>query len=427
MTNRSPTRVLKIHLKNFQSIEDIEIELGNFTVICGRSDIGKSAVLRALTAVVTNDLKAMFIRKGQTQCSIRIDTTLGSVTMVRDTKKGVSYIEEPLGQPAKTHTKTNNVCPEGILDILGFRAISLDKDLEIIPNITMQGVGEFPLDQPEAVVSKILGKISNLNTVFNALRLNEIDEKSANNDLSGVRSVIEARQQQVEELTAPVIKGQEMVSQGQILLDYIHKNKNKQADLSTLLGRLRTIAGDLSATEKDLALSREVVDHAKRLNVQLPTISKARVLIADIRKTSVQLDKYDATLNITGRLADLSRLANASSVGLSKGRFFTSGMTKALKEIDNSLAQSELAANLLKHKEEASKMCAKAATLRSFMLKLQDVRKDHNAVVAALRTSNTEVTSTEAELRASANSLEHCPLIKAPWAPGCQAIVGGAS
>ena len=44
----------RVHIQGFQSLADVDLELGGFTVIQGKSNSGKSAFIRALRAVVTN-------------------------------------------------------------------------------------------------------------------------------------------------------------------------------------------------------------------------------------------------------------------------------------------------------------------------------------------------------------------------------------
>ena len=45
-------RLETLEISNFQSVEKADIQLGGFTVIVGPSNSGKSALLRALRAVV---------------------------------------------------------------------------------------------------------------------------------------------------------------------------------------------------------------------------------------------------------------------------------------------------------------------------------------------------------------------------------------
>ncbi|KKL16634.1 hypothetical protein LCGC14_2493640, partial [marine sediment metagenome] len=57
-------RLSRIHIKNFQSVEDATLELGNLTCLVGAGDCGKSAFLRAIRAVCLNDAVDEDIRHG---------------------------------------------------------------------------------------------------------------------------------------------------------------------------------------------------------------------------------------------------------------------------------------------------------------------------------------------------------------------------
>jgi len=46
---------VKIRIKNFQSIEDLEIEVRGFTAITGKTNIGKSAIMRAISSAMLGD------------------------------------------------------------------------------------------------------------------------------------------------------------------------------------------------------------------------------------------------------------------------------------------------------------------------------------------------------------------------------------
>jgi len=59
-----------ISCKNFQSLQDVEIELGKFTVIVGASSSGKSALIRAIEAIASNSLNSDNIMQGTKHASV---------------------------------------------------------------------------------------------------------------------------------------------------------------------------------------------------------------------------------------------------------------------------------------------------------------------------------------------------------------------
>ena len=51
-----------VEIRNFQSIEKATIKIDGFTVVVGRSNIGKSALVRAVKAALTGAPVSSFVR-----------------------------------------------------------------------------------------------------------------------------------------------------------------------------------------------------------------------------------------------------------------------------------------------------------------------------------------------------------------------------
>ena len=82
--------IKSIHLKNFQSHKDTLIEFDQgVNVIVGQSDVGKSAILRAIAWVCTNKPSGdEFISSWADSTSIKIKTD--NCTVIREKGKGVN-------------------------------------------------------------------------------------------------------------------------------------------------------------------------------------------------------------------------------------------------------------------------------------------------------------------------------------------------
>lgn len=64
---------MKVKIKNFQSIKEVELELKGFTTIVGRSNIGKSAIVRAIDGAFTNLEGDSFVRNGEHHTEVHIE------------------------------------------------------------------------------------------------------------------------------------------------------------------------------------------------------------------------------------------------------------------------------------------------------------------------------------------------------------------
>lgn len=56
--------MLKVKVKDFQSVQEADLEVSGFTVLVGRSNLGKSAIIRAVRALLDNQPGEAFVRKG---------------------------------------------------------------------------------------------------------------------------------------------------------------------------------------------------------------------------------------------------------------------------------------------------------------------------------------------------------------------------
>jgi DNA repair protein SbcC/Rad50 len=149
-----------LEIENYQSLRDVRLELGKFTVIVGPTGSGKTAVLRALRTLCFNGRGTSYIRRGAKTCKVMLldDQGLG-VALVRGGRGSDSYVLDVLGQQ-KTFTKLGGDVPE---------AVSLC--LEISPlNFAGQFDGPYLLGASAGQVARALGELTNVTVVFEAAR-----------------------------------------------------------------------------------------------------------------------------------------------------------------------------------------------------------------------------------------------------------------
>lgn len=159
----------KIHVRNFQSLHDVSLELGPFTVIVGPSSSGKSALMRALRTLTSNRRGDEFISHGERTTSITARTDRGTVTLTRSKKTtDNAYVvtpddpSHPLA-PQRTFTKLGGDTPPEVSRFLGIPA----KD-----PINYAGQFDKPylLDDSAGEVARTLGGLTNVNVIFEAAR-----------------------------------------------------------------------------------------------------------------------------------------------------------------------------------------------------------------------------------------------------------------
>ena len=70
MTELTP---VKIRISGFQSLADVEIEVHGFTCVTGPSNIGKSAIIRAISGSLLNSPVTGMVRKGEKHCTVSVE------------------------------------------------------------------------------------------------------------------------------------------------------------------------------------------------------------------------------------------------------------------------------------------------------------------------------------------------------------------
>src|SRR5690606_38834795 len=91
MTAKGGGRVLnKLVLRNFQRHKKLTLKLGKITTIVGRSDVGKSAIIRSLRWALTNRPAGTgMIRRGTDLCRVSVFIGKDKIRRVRGKKKNV--------------------------------------------------------------------------------------------------------------------------------------------------------------------------------------------------------------------------------------------------------------------------------------------------------------------------------------------------
>jgi DNA repair exonuclease SbcCD ATPase subunit len=84
---------VRLRGKNFQSWADFDLDINGLTMITGASDVGKSALFRALKGILRNELPADFVRDGQDDAmEVAVEVDNQKISAVRKRKGSTSYV-----------------------------------------------------------------------------------------------------------------------------------------------------------------------------------------------------------------------------------------------------------------------------------------------------------------------------------------------
>jgi exonuclease SbcC len=157
-------RIDRLAVRNFQSVESADLALGGFTVIVGPSNSGKSAVLRALKAVVRNVSSPAAVRVGKTAFTAQVTFGATDVSIERGKAQSTYRVSLP-DETEEVFTKAGRTVPEEVQKIMGL-------PLPDGPDITFstQIDPPFLLAETGTTTAKILGDLTNVSRLHAAAR-----------------------------------------------------------------------------------------------------------------------------------------------------------------------------------------------------------------------------------------------------------------
>lgn len=154
----------RIEVKGYQSLKDIDLPLGSFTVIVGPSGNGKSSLIRALKAICFNQSGHRFISHDQQRAWVRLTLDGGqTVEWEKPKDKSATYTTND-----QLYTRTGRAVPEDIEKLIGIRKIEIDKGLAFTPQFHSQNDGPLLLDESSTLAARALAKLTKLSVLVEA-------------------------------------------------------------------------------------------------------------------------------------------------------------------------------------------------------------------------------------------------------------------
>lgn len=158
---------VNIRIKNFQSIEDIDIEVNGFTCITGPTNSGKSAILRAVSSAILNDPVVGMVRKGSNFCSVEMSSEAGWGFEWQKGESGKGISRCIIG--TKTLDKIGQKQLQEVVD-MGFGSIKLGNK-EVQPWFASQFFPIFLLGETGGTVTDFISEVSRLTVVQDSITL----------------------------------------------------------------------------------------------------------------------------------------------------------------------------------------------------------------------------------------------------------------
>lgn len=354
--------VLKIELENIQAIEKASIEVEGFTAVVGRSNSGKSSIIRGILAALTNKSPKSLYRTGTKKSRVSLDDDAGNIHIEWEKGSSVSPSYKLNGEE---HTKVGKEVPPQVAD-WGFKDIRIGDDILDV-QFAKQHRYLFLLDKSGAFIADFISKITRVDVLSGSL-------KDCESDLKKTNESIKSADEELEHLALDISKFENLDSCG------------------LKVGNLFDAQRDATAKTQSIEVVKQIciqVDQAKGVRTALQSIPDATELNFDIAglkqvcewadEAAVKKDAYIKLKQIEGYsipdvtadfplLRDMSEclsMASKTDMALPEIEPFSLDMTD-IKEIDSYVGQFDtLSAEILDVSKQLTETHKKQGALQT--------------------------------------------------------------
>ena len=311
-TNSSPTKspinaLKRITIENFQSHKKTVIEpapLGGLTVIVGPSDVGKSAIFRALRWLFYNQPQGIdFIRTGATFARVTIEYESGHKVIRERTVSTNRYkIVYPDREGPEVFEGFGNSVPLEIQEVTGVRPVRIG-DENFLLNLSEQLDGPFlgtkQISSPAR--AKVLGKLAGTEEIDLAGQEVGTDLYRRNQDEKRLKSEIAKLEEDVKQFDyLPALK--EKVEQLQKVLDTIKTAQERKTKLENLRFSLETVNQNISQCNQIVKRWQNLGEAEKAVTQLEQLIERKRTVQAYQRNLLTAEQGIQASQTVLGRL-----------------------------------------------------------------------------------------------------------------------------
>lgn len=173
--------MITIKIKNFQAITDALLEVSGFTTLVGRSNVGKSSIIRAIQSSITNKPPTGYVRRGTNSAFVSISDNNG---FSFEWEKGKSISEYTINKTK--YKKTGRDVPEEISNN-GFKQLEVNgQNLDV--QIGAQWSPLFILSKSGFLLADLVSSFTGLTVLIDAIRLANEDLSRINKGLNTLKS-----------------------------------------------------------------------------------------------------------------------------------------------------------------------------------------------------------------------------------------------
>ncbi|MEB1810162.1 MAG: AAA family ATPase [Bacillaceae bacterium] len=241
--------IKEVRLENFQSHLDTSIEFSKgLNVIVGQSDSGKTAILRGIRWVLFNQPRGTdFMRVSSDFVRVTL-TFANEVSIIRErTSSKNRYIIKKVGKEDLVLEGFGIHVPQEVLDAHQIYPLRIDRDMELLLNVSQQLDGPFLLEQTASVRAKTIGRISGAHYIDMAVRDTTKDVAKLQQQTKHVEAEVNILKEKIEPY--------QFLDHARVALD---QSEQKYRDLKRKDEKLSKLE-NLKSSLHDLSISEETV------------------------------------------------------------------------------------------------------------------------------------------------------------------------
>jgi DNA repair ATPase RecN len=168
--------MIKVRVKNFQSLVDCEMLIDGFTTLTGKNNTGKSALIRAIYSMFTNPTYLPIANDITKPVEVEL-TGDGFHILWKKSKTDNMYVIDGV-----TYEKVDRDLPEA-LNKIGINSININGKT-IFPQFAMQLTGQlFLTNMPGSYLSEAVADTDSVQLLTDAYKLSEKSRKNATSEL----------------------------------------------------------------------------------------------------------------------------------------------------------------------------------------------------------------------------------------------------
>lgn len=380
-------KISTIIIKNFQSHRHTVLNLDeHVNVILGSSDVGKTAILRALGWVFFNEPQGTaFIRAGETSTSVELIYSDGySVKRIRNKKFNGYHINHPDFDEPKKLSGFGSSVPEEIQEITGVRKFEIADKIESSITYQTQLEGAFLLSESSIKKAKAIGAISNVNIIDRAIQIANSNIKDFRKNINTSEEALKNSEEQIKEYDNLDERKQNLEKVKDLYSELIQKNKMNE-NLSVLNQRLDNNIERIKTEEntiKSLSFVDETYKTYYKLNSLLIKGADYYNKFMNLRNNEALYETNMKIINNTNFLEDANpKFENVVSL---IRRFNTlTNINKDLERVEESQKRNE---EIISGSKNLDKIYDTVKYTQNILNKFQLLQNLHNRLVTIERT-----------------------------------------